>query len=405
MASVRQKASSEHWFACFKIPTGRVDAKGRAVFRRVQRSTGTTDKTRAEQLAISYERAAVLASEKRWVEQSARNFLAEINAIAGLRVAEVEPVDAFFARWLKAKRRGVAPKTWKNVDGIVATFLEWLGPRKLAPLLDVSPRVMTDYRDAQLDAGKAGTTVNKDLAILGQAFDEAVATGVMEKNPARGLRVKGADKKAQKRRAFTFDQFRELVRRTAPGELSRRGNEVHADWQTFVLCTGYTGGRQQETAQLPWHHVDFGRKLVGLVRTKNGDVHWVPMHGALETHLRERWVAAGQPTNGPVMPHIARLPERKVSRYFRETILPRVGISQPYEKPSDEKGVGRKLAEYSVHSLRHSLSTWLNAAGVSEMMRMRIVGHEDEDVSRGYTHTELEQAAAELAKVPSAVAV
>lgn len=34
-------------------------------------------------------------------------------------------------------------------------------------------------------------------------------------------------------------------------------------------------------------------------------------------------------------------------------------------------------------------------------MRMRLVGHEDEDVSRGYTHTELNHAAAELAKVLS----
>lgn len=405
MASVRLKASSEHWFACFKIPTGRVDAKGRAMFRRVQRSTGTTDKTRALQLAISYERAAELAAERRWVEQSARNFLAEINAIAGLRVAEVEIVDAFFARWLEVRKRGVSAKSLKNEKGIITTFLDWLAERRKGPLLDITPRVMSDYRDAQLAAGKSGTTVNKDLSILGQAFDEAVATNVMEKNPARGLRVKGADKKAQKRRAFTFDQFRELVRRTAPGELSRRGNEVNTDWQTFILCTGYTGGRQQETAQLPWEHVNFDRKLVGLVRSKNGDVHWVPLHSALEVHLRERWVAAGQPTHGPVMPHIARMPERKVSRYFRETILPRVGISQPYEKPTDAKGVGRKLAEYSIHSLRHSLSTWLNAAGVSEMMRMRIVGHEDEDVSRGYTHTELAQAAAELAKVPSAVAV
>ncbi len=35
------------------------------------------------------------------------------------------------------------------------------------------------------------------------------------------------------------------------------------------------------------------------------------------------------------------------------------------------------------------------------MMKMRLVGRADADVSRNYTHTELLQAVAELAKIPS----
>lgn len=47
----------------------------------------------------------------------------------------------------------------------------------------------------------------------------------------------------------------------------------------------------------------------------------------------------------------------------KQTILPRVGIVQPYAKRTEEKGVDRTLAAYSLHSLRHSLSMWLNNAG------------------------------------------
>lgn len=101
-----------------------------------------------------------------------------------------------------------------------------------------------------------------------------------------------------------------------------------------------------------------------------------------------------------VLSHLSGVKNRTLSKIFRETILPRVGISQPYAERSEEKGVGRKLAEYSIHSLRHSLATWLRAAGVEEMMRMRLVGHEDEKVSRNYTHTEMIQAAQEIEKVP-----
>jgi integrase len=401
MSSVRKKAGSVYWFACYKIPTGKFNTKGEPIFRRVQRSTGTTDETRAEQLATSYERAAILAAEKRWTDQSARRFLAEINALAGVHVAEVEPVDLFLQRWLTGQQRHVEAKTWANYRDIFDCFLEFLGTRRGIPVVDITPRVMIDFRDAELAKGKSGTTVNKELSVLGHAFAEAVVAGYMETNPARGVRVKGADKRAQKRRPFTFDQFCQLVARTAPRTRSRRGFTVHRDWQTFILSTGYTGGRQQETAQLGWALVDFSAHRIGLGRTKSGDTHWLPMHAALEHHLRARWVAAKQPRAGLVMPHLAALPGRKLSRYFREIILPRVGISQPYAAASEEKGAGRVLAAYSIHSLRHSLSTWLAAAGVDELMRMRLIGHEDEDVNRGYTHTEWEQARTELAKVPS----
>ena len=60
------------------------------------------------------------------------------------------------------------------------------------------------------------------------------------------------------------------------------------------------------------------------------------------------------------------------------------------------------LAEYSLHSLRHSLSTWLNQAGVPDATRMALAGHEDEDVSLGYTlMLELETRSAALGKIPS----
>ena len=388
------------------MPTGRVDRNGNAEYRRVQRSTGTADETRARQLAISYERAAVLAGEKRWTENSARRFLSEINAISGVPVAEVEPADQFLARWLKSRKKTVSQRSWQNYADVVDDFTSWLGSRKSSPLVDITPNVMADWRDAELAAGKGGTTVNKALSILGQAFEEAVARHVMEVNPARGLRVKGADKKAQKRRPFTFEQFRALVQATAPGFVQKgkvtwKEHVINEDWQTFVYSSGYTGGRQQETAKLEWQNVKFADHAIGLRRSKNADVHWMPMHPALEAHLKARWIAAGKPATGRVMPHMAALRERSVSKYFRETILPRIGIKQQYAKASEEKGVGRKLAAYSIHSLRHSLSTWLRAAGVEERMRMLLIGHEDEDVNRGYTHSEMADAAAELGKVAS----
>lgn len=402
MASVKQFTGSKNWYACYKVPSGNLDCRGRPIFRRLQRSTGTDDRGRALQLAISFERASKLVVERRWSEQSANRFLMEINTLSGVAVAQVQQTEQFINNWLLAKKKTAAPKSWLNIQGVMKDFLEWLGTRRTGPLLDITSRQIAEFRDAELVAGKAPTTINKALSFLGQLFDEAVAQGAMEKNPARGLRVKGAKKKAQKRRPFTFEQFRELVRCTGPEQRGSRGGETHPDWQTFLIVTGYTGGRQQEVACLTWGAVDFVRRTIALVRTKSGsDQHLIPMHDALFEHLRAR--AQSQLKRGAqdfVMPGFAEIEERYLSKNFRELILPRIGINQPYAAPSKAKGSGRKLAEYSIHSLRHSLPTWLNAAGVSELMRMRIIGHDDEDVNRGYTHTEIEDARAELSKIP-----
>lgn len=382
MASVRKKPNSLYWYACYQMPTGENKPDGTPRFKQVQRSTGLEDRERAMQMAISFERAARAAAEKRWTENAAQRFLTEIRAVTGVDAGQVEPLEPFLHRWVTSRKGSIDERTLKKYQDAIDLFIEWLGHRAKGTLADISPAVVAKFRDAQTTKGKSAATVNKALMILGQAFQEAVTLGILTTNPARGLNVKGAKKQAQKRRAFTFDQFRELVA------------ACDGEWKTLVLICGYTGARQQEAAHLHWSQVDLAGKRLTLERTKTGDEHWLPIHPALVEHL----VDLSGDRRGAVMPEMHAAQRRAISNNFRRAILPRIGIKQEYSKG---RGEGRKLAEYSLHSLRHSLSTWLNAAGVSELMRMRIVGHENEEVSRGYTHTEFIQLAGEVAKLPS----
>lgn len=388
MASVRKKPGSVHWFACFKLPTGAIDGKGRAVFRRVQRSTGIEDRTRARQIADSYERAAILAGQRRFTEQAARAFLAEISAISAVPAGGA-PLSEFLRAWLRVRGPGLAAHTRERYALAVDQFLEHLGERAGADLGDISPREVAAFRDAQTLAGKSPATVNKALGILAMAFDEARAQHGLERNPARGLNVRGAARARQHRRPFTFEQFSALVRATS------------GEWRTLVLLCGYTGARQQEAAKLTWAQVDLARGRLRLARSKTADEHGMPLHTTLSAALRADWLAAGKPTAGPVLPHLSTLQRRAVSNHFRRAILPKIEIRQAYAPASDQKGAGRRLAAYSLHSLRHSLSTWLQAAGVEESMRMELIGHEDASVNRAYTHADFSQAAAALARVPA----
>jgi integrase len=396
MASIKLFPDSALFYACFKLPTGQKRPDGTPIYRRVQRTTGTADRSKALQIALSLEQASVLAAEGKWQDKSAGRFLAELSALTGTTMASREPLNAFLTRWLQMRVASLKPDSVIRYDGILTAFLGHMGALAGCAISEVTPAQVAAFRDAQAAAGISATTINKSLMVLGQAFDEAHRQGLVERNPARGLNVKGAAKQKQHRRAFTFDQFRALY--AALGE--DRGwmrNPLRLEWQTFVALAGYTGGRQQEIAHLTWEQIDLKRGVLTLARGKTSDTHWIPLHTALRAHL-ERTHPDGR--YGPVMPLLAARQRRHISNDFRRLILPRIGVDQPFAAHKTGNK-GRRLAEYSIHSLRHSLATWLAAAGIEEAMRMRLIGHEDATVNRGYTHANAEQAAKALEAVPN----
>lgn len=82
MASIRKKNNSAIWFACYRLATGKTNPTGRPIWRRVQRSTGTTDPERALAMAQALDRAAEATAARLWSKAAKRKFTAELDAIA-----------------------------------------------------------------------------------------------------------------------------------------------------------------------------------------------------------------------------------------------------------------------------------------------------------------------------------
>lgn len=370
MASVKRFPNSKVWYACYRSPDG----------KRRQRSTGTEDRDEALSIAIAYERTAKAAVRREFTQAAANRFLAEIAAITGTALPHVESTKDFLKRWLASRRGSLAKRSAETYEQAVREFLAHLGPNAAGPLSDITPDTMGRFRDAQTAKGRGPATVNKMLTVLSIACREAVTLGAMTRNPCDGITVKGEERAKQKRAAFTFAQFNALVASTK------------GEWRTLVMVAGYTGARRLEAAKIKWEQIDLTNGRISLNRTKNGDVHWLPLHPTLAEHLR------GLPGEraGAVMPEMAKREGRGISNTFRRTILPRIGIDQPW---GDRAGLGRQIAPYSLHSLRHSLATWLAEAGVEERIRMLLIGHEDARVSRGYTHSQFAELALQLGKV------
>ncbi len=407
MASVKQFPGCKVWYACYGAFTGKWSAKGRPVFERRQRTTRLTEKDEAMQIAIAFERQSKKAVAGAWNQMQAREFTYQITALSGSAPSQSIDSERFIRDWLETakhdERKG--KKTIKNYNGIVTDIIEFLGPARCSrSIAEFNRPVIFEFRTQEQRNGKSISTINKALGVIKQICDAAMIGGAITEHPfyvpGPKLFFPRGTRSAQKRKHFTFEQFKKLVAATDPEETYADGEKLNAEWRAFILITGYTGGRQQEPATLTWENVDFRRQVIVLDVSKKRDEHLMPLHPALERYLKE---IKPKSATGFVMPFIAAQTGQTLSKVFRETILPRIGIVQPYQTKADnpEKGAGRVLAKYSIHSLRHSLSTWLTELGVPESTTMAITGHEDTGVSRGYTHIELIAARAGLRKIGS----
>jgi integrase len=81
-----------------------------------------------------------------------------------------------------------------------------------------------------------------------------------------------------------------------------------------------------------------------------------------------------------------------------------VGLHRPIDRKSRTKQgrASRLTAELCFHSLRHTATSALKSAGVSDAIARAIVGHESAAVSRAYTHLDMETMRKALEKMPGA---
>src|SRR5437868_1280034 len=93
MASIWKHPNSPFWSACFRLPDG----------TRTKRSTGTTDRRKAQRIANDYEDAARSAAEGRFIESRARKAIADIYAMGNPEALGSSTVTDYLDHWLARK--------------------------------------------------------------------------------------------------------------------------------------------------------------------------------------------------------------------------------------------------------------------------------------------------------------
>jgi integrase len=391
MPSIHRHSSgrSPFWFAKFRGADGRP----------VVKSTKQTTRSKAMEIALNWERAADAGRRGVLTEAQCRKVLSEILERTTGETLRSNTTEEFLKSWITGKTNSKAQGTATRYNGTVNLFLDSLGTRAKLPLAAITPRHIESFRDEQIKAGKAASTVNVDLKTLRTAFNLACRQSLLLNNPVNA--VEFPDEERHKRDVFTPEQITALLDAcdSKAGQTQLHG----AEWKTAILIGCYTGCRLGDAVSMTWENI----KMDGAVKTitfipektrKKGPLT-IPLHPDLEAHLL---TIAGDNPHAPLTPTLATMEvggRSGLSREFKD-LMSKAKVDDGRIESSNG-GKGRAFSALSFHSFRHSFVSALANADVTDELRMKLSGHKSKSSHQVYTKLELNTLAKAISKLPS----
>ncbi|MGI8602735.1 MAG: tyrosine-type recombinase/integrase [Verrucomicrobiales bacterium] len=370
MAYLRRHPRSPFWFAVFYGP----DRRNTSRMRRFDRSTGTSNRSVAQRLAVEFETAARKAGEGILTVDHCRKVLDELLALTDQGL-DKRSTREFVGDWLGAKRKTRAASTAVRYQSILDEFLEHLGKKADMRPEALLPQDVIAYRDGILEAGKSAGSVRLEIKIVRSLLRAAQNQGLVHRNVAEACEVD--ESAATSKEHFSTDELRSLLKTAGD-----------TDWRTAILLGALAGLRLGDAANLTWAAVDLvNRELVVKPQktSRKGRVLRIPIHPSLAEHLLSK--ADSDDPAGALCPVLAGHPvggKTGLSSRFLD-LMARAGVGL---ERSVARGRGRTVASRSFHSLRHSFNTALLRAGVDEAIRMKLSGHTSTGVNRIYSKAE-----------------
>jgi site-specific recombinase XerD len=193
-------------------------------------------------------------------------------------------------------------------------------------------------------------TCNRYRALLSFTYRLAIRDGKVKQNPARLVPHRLED---NARIRFLSDKEEEALRKAIEAECPERMSE-------FVLALN-TGLRLSEQYGLLWENVSLPRRMLTILRSKNGSMRHVPLNQAAiqafeslqKQHGRSEFVCGG-----------AKEPRRWFELVLKDA----------------------KVANFSWHCLRHTFASRLVMAGVDLRTVQELLGHKVIAMTVRYAH-------------------
>jgi len=185
----------------------------------------------------------------------------------------------------------------------------------------------------------------------------------------------------------------------SPEQVSALLNAAEGDWRGLVMVAFYSGQRLLDCSNLRWRDVDLVSdiKIIRFQVRKTGAEIVTVIHPSLEDHLLS--LPTPDADDEYIFPTLAGRRASLLSKQFGD-LMEQAQIERGVIRERTTYG-GRSVSALSFHSLRHSCSSILASNGVSEELRMIIVGHSTRAMHAKYTHHELERLRDAISVLPT----
>ena len=378
MASLRRLLGSQFWIACY------TDSEG----RRRQRSTKMLDRRKALLLAEQWE--GVFTGQQ--TETQVRRVMSDIFEELHKTPLSTYTLGSWATEWLKRSKPEFSAKTHARYSEVVATVGKFAPEMLALPMDRIEPKGVLELRNRLFEV-RAAATVNQMLKVMKSCVKAGWNAGVVADNAFARVKPVRADEGGVQKQPFTVEQIKALL--------------VVADdeWRGMILAGLYSGGqRLGDLCALRVRQVDLAGGVVHFTTDKTGRQVEAPMVAAWRADLAAR--VEGKGPEAYVFPRAARAYSMAdgrpvdVSKSFRR-LLHKIGLA-PKVGPREGSIKGRRVVQaYSFHSFRHTATSMLKNAGVSDSVTRDIVGHDSVAVSRVYTHIDAGTKRAAMEKLPT----
>ena len=301
--------------------------------RQVRRSTGTADRRLAEAIMGKVRAQIIEGRFFETLEEKTRTF------------------DELMERYL---REHAAKKSEpRHYRGYFNSLKACFGGRTLA---EITPKLIVEYKARRYAAGLKPASINRELASLKKAFNLAVREWEWcRENPVS--KVSMEQENNQRDRWLSVEEEPRLLQGCAPW--------LH-DLVTFAL---HTGMRMGEILELTWRGVDFNRRTVMVVRSKNGERRTIPLNETVLSVLRQK----------------SKVRSLNTDLVFCSQVF--TSMEAGHLRRSFRVALGKtRIEDFHFHDLRHTFATRLVQAGVDLYKVQRLLGHKSPIMTQRYAH-------------------
>ena len=361
MASIVRRKKSRFWTACYTNREG----------RQLKRSTKTTDKRQALQIAMELERVERQANAGAITTIQLRKVLSDVSERINGDSLIAPSVEDYLNDWLKGIGARNRVATIERYGKTKRLFLESLGDKAQKPVTSLTPKDIETFLNERLKTGVAPQTAIIDLKTINTAFRRAEAYGIILKNPVAAVQM--PKNNASEREVFTHEEVQKML------------NAVpFLEWQTLILFGYFIGARLSDCVHMKWENIHPEQGVIIYHQQKTGKKVTVPMHFHVIEHLK---YISTFGTTGLMCPKLSTKGsggKHGLSEGFKRIVI-KAGLD-----PMEVKGKGiRNFTKRTFHSLRHSFNSALANAGISEEVRMKLTGHSSKAMNQNYTHLQM----------------